>query len=154
MPRSLLRTSVIAAAGAAVAVGAARKLLLLVTVEGTSMTPTFPPGQRLLVLRTPVARVRTGAAVVFRLPPADPPVREGGARPPLIVKRLAAGSGDPVPPAVRNAVGPRAGARVPRGSVVLLGDDPATSTDSRVWGYVARRRITGVVVARLRHRPQ
>lgn len=147
MPRSPLLTPLLATVAAAVlAVGGARRLLLVVTVEGTSMTPTYPPGQRLLVLRTPVARVRRGAAVVFRLA-ADG--QGGAARPPLIVKRLAAGAGDPVPPAVREAVGTRDGGRVPRGSVVLLGDDPATSTDSRAWGYVARHRISGVVVARL-----
>ncbi|WP_327289030.1 S26 family signal peptidase [Streptomyces sp. NBC_01198] len=146
MPRLPLRTSLLAAvAGVALAAGAARRVLLVVTVEGTSMTPTYPPGTRLLVVRTPVARARTGAAVVFRLPP----VERGGAEPPLIVKRVAARAGDPVPPAVRDAVGTRDGGRVPRGSVVLLGDDPATSTDSRAWGYVARRRISGVVVARL-----
>ena len=128
MPRLPLRTSLLAAvAGVALAAGAARRVLLVVTVEGTSMTPTYPPGTRLLVVRTPVARARTGAAVVFRLPP----VERGGAEPPLIVKRVAARAGDPVPPAVRDAVGTRDGGRVPRGSVVLLGDDPATSTDSR-----------------------
>ncbi|CAG6394180.1 S26 family signal peptidase [Streptomyces cocklensis] len=152
MSRSLPRTSLLAAAAAAalaalaaLAVGGARRLLLLVTVEGTSMAPTYAPGQRLLVLRTPVARVRTGAAVVFRLPPPE----HGGAEPPLIVKRLAARAGDPVPPAIRPALGPRGDGRVPRGSVVVLGDNPEASTDSRAWGYVPRTRITGVVIARL-----
>lgn len=138
-------------AAAAVTAVAARRLLLVVTVKGTSMTPTFAPGQRLVVLRTPAARPRTGAVVVFRLPP-----REGGEVPaprqPLVVKRLVARGGDPVPDGVLPAVAARPGDLVPEGSLVLLGDDPATSSDSRDWGYLEARRVSGVVLGRLRGR--
>ena len=62
------------AALAALALLGVRRLLLIVTVEGTSMAPTYAPGRRLLVLRTPLARVlvRPGAVVVFRLPRTGP----------------------------------------------------------------------------------
>lgn len=135
-------------------VGATRALLLVVHVTGASMLPTYPQGRRLLVVRTPVARVRPGAAVVFRLPESTraPSARRrpGNRAPmPLVVKRLAARGGDPVPDAVLAAVRARPGDRVPRGMLVLLGDNPDASTDSRTWGYVPRGALVGVVVGGL-----
>ncbi|MFE4974160.1 S26 family signal peptidase [Kitasatospora sp. NPDC056651] len=66
-----------------------------------------------------------------------------------MVKRLAALPGDPVPPSVR-AVLP--GGTVPGGHVVLLGDNPDFSTDSRVWGAVPARNVVGVVLDGVRLR--
>ncbi|UWE12542.1 S26 family signal peptidase [Actinacidiphila bryophytorum] len=131
---------------AVLAVLGARRLLLIVTVEGTSMAPTYAPGRRLLVLRTPLARilVRPGAVVVFRLPRTDP----DGPEPPLLVKRVAARAGDPIPPEVRPPL-PASPTRVPRGHLILLGDNPSTSTDSRTWGYVSSSTLTAVLLTPL-----
>jgi type IV secretory pathway protease TraF len=62
-----------------------------------------------------------------------------------VVKRVGAVAGDPVPPGVA-ASGPD----VPAGCVVLLGDNPAESADSRQYGCVPADRIIGVVLRHLR----
>jgi signal peptidase I len=142
---------VLAPAGVLLLLGcaAARALLLMVNVTGESMLPAFRPGGRLLVLRTPPGRPRAGAVVVFRLPRAEP-VAEAVPPKPLLVKRVAARGGDPVPEAVLHAVGARPGDRVPEGSLVLLGDNGDTAVagdDSRAWGYVPQCALVGVVVS-------
>ncbi|MFC4032735.1 S26 family signal peptidase [Streptomyces polygonati] len=128
--------------------GAARALLLVVNVTGRSMLPTFRPGRRVIVLRTPPGRPRAGAVVVFRLPRTEP-VAEAVPPKPLLVKRVAARGGDPVPEVVLCAVGARPGDRVPEGSLVLLGDNGDTTVaggDSRAWGYVPQGALVGVVI--------
>src|SRR5258707_988334 len=80
-------------------------------------------------------RPRPGAVGVFRLPRTEP-VAESVPPKPLMVKRVAARGGDPVPEAVRYAVGARPGDRVPAGSLVLLGDNGHVASaggDSRDW---------------------
>ncbi|MFE9654493.1 S26 family signal peptidase [Micromonospora sp. NPDC006431] len=42
------------------------------------------------------------------------------------------------------------GIRVPYGRVVVLGDNPGRSLDSRLSGYVTTDRLLGVVLRRLR----
>jgi hypothetical protein len=74
--------------------------------------------------------------VVVAVRPASGPSR-------LIIKRVAAGPGDPVPPGVAVGAEPP-GARVPTGRYVLLGDNPADSYDSRVFGYLPAEHIIGV----------
>lgn len=111
----------------------ARRTLVVVTVMGTSMVPTYRPGDRVLVRRT--SRVRRGQVVVARPP--------GFLR--LVIKRIAAVAGNEVPAAVRPAM---TVSTVPQGTVVLIGDSDG-STDSRVWGPIAVENVLGVVVARL-----
>jgi signal peptidase I len=67
-------------------------------------------------------------------------------RPRLILKRVAAVSGEPVP---AGWAPPAAGRRVPRGRLVLLGDNPSASLDSRQYGFFDRRSVRGVVVCKL-----
>jgi signal peptidase I len=78
-------------------------------------------------------------------------VLDGRAR--WIVKRAAAVPGDPGPresvPALRSA----AEQRVPPRRLVVLGDRPDRSYDSRQYGYLAADRIMGVVVRPLRDPP-
>lgn len=103
---------------------------LRVEVHGTSMAPTLLPGDRLLAVRA--RRYAVGDLVVL----GDPrePTRQ-------IVKRLAAlpsrsvGLGE-----LRVEAGP--------GEVVVLGDNPDGSTDSRVLGPVRLEHITGRCVYR------
>ncbi|MFJ8621347.1 S26 family signal peptidase [Kitasatospora sp. NPDC093550] len=131
--------------------GLLRVALSVVEVSGPSMTPALRPGQRVLVLRRGLARLRAGRIVVVApdglAAAGGGPLRRRPGR--LLVKRLAALPGDPVPPPVRPVV---AGGTVPGGHVVLLGDNPEFSTDSRMWGAVPARSVVGVVLDGVRLR--
>ncbi|MEU9040520.1 MULTISPECIES: S26 family signal peptidase [unclassified Kitasatospora] len=128
-----------------------RVALSVVVVSGPSMSPALRPGQRVLVLRRGLARLRAGRIVVVSpnglAAPGGGPARRQPDR--LLVKRLAALPGDPVPQSVRPVV---AGGTVPGGHVVLLGDNPEFSTDSRTWGAVPARSVVGVVLDGVRLR--
>jgi signal peptidase I len=143
-PRSA-RTTVtmlqIAMLGVIPAIVSARRFLIITRVDGVSMIPTYAPGERLLVLRTPVGRPRRGDVVVARVRSHN-----SGESCRLVVKRLAAVAGDPVPAAV--APKTDGASEVPAGMVVLLGDG-TRSEDSRAWGPVRRSQIIGLVIARL-----
>jgi len=121
-----------------------RRHHMIVTVFGSSMSPTFHSGQRLLARRVRSgAGCRRGDAVVFLLTakqlehraPGDPPHR---------VKRVAAVAGDPVPDWLRLALGSAATDRIPPGHVAVAGDN-ARSQDSRHLGFVETRAIVAVV---------
>lgn len=128
---------VIAVALAVLGIGAlaARHLLTLATVRGSSMSPTFTDGERVLAIR---ARCRVGDVIVFR-------VGDGGvAGDPLYrIKRVAAIAGDPAPSWLPTEV--CAERTVPPGHVVVLGDN-ARSQDSRHLGYIPVAAVSGRVV--------
>ena len=135
---------VLATAGA---LAAARRALLLVTVSGCSMEPTYRHGDRVLIRRGSVLPP-AGAPVVCRVPAQAGPARAAG-RPEFVLKRLAARPGDLVPDEVRAATGTRHGDHVPPGRVVLIGDNPR-SYDSRSYGFASTDDVLGAVVTRLR----
>jgi signal peptidase I len=174
-----IRTPTIGAGTATVALGAlaarwALRRYLIATVSGPSMEPTLYSGDRLLVLRGPRARIRArpGRIVVVRVPDsptfdhvppeagemtdaelAAAPYRPDLAPSPggrLLIKRVLATAGDPIPrdrvPALREV--PET--VVPAGALVVLGDNPTTSWDSRDYGYVHRSQFVGVAIRRLR----
>lgn len=119
--------------------------LVVVTVRGPSMEPTYRDGDRVLVRRGPPAR-HGQVVVVERFRHGTP-----GGRPPLrgtdwIIKRVAACPGDPVPRSAVPALADRPEDRVPAGKLVLLGDNGAASIDSRQLGYFPRERTLGTVV--------
>ena len=123
-----------------------RKALVVVTVEGMSMWPTFSDGDRVLVRRRPVGAVATGDVVVV-----DSRTDYASLDPTEVwcIKRAAAVPGDPVPrdrvPALRAATTDV----VPPDSLVLLGDNAAASYDSRAVGYYPARGLLGVVLRRM-----
>ncbi|MBE1530678.1 S26 family signal peptidase [Actinomadura algeriensis] len=132
-------------AAAVAAVGWARGNLVVVTVAGTSMLPTFGDGDRVLVRRRPLRAVRRGDVVVLE-PPLGGPYAPGPAGLDgriWNVKRAAALPGDPLPPGVPGADG-----TVPPGELAVLGDNP-DSVDSRMRGLYSGDRLLGVVVRRL-----
>jgi signal peptidase I len=138
----------LAVAGLLTGILVLRRRYVAVRVIGNSMEPTLRPGQQVLVRRTGAAGLRRGDLVVLPFPP-DLPQRDDN--PPWLIKRVIALPGDPVPfdrvPGLR-----RSGDRfVPPQRLVLLGDNPAGSLDSRRVGYFRADRLLGVVV---RSRPE
>jgi signal peptidase I len=122
---------------ASAALAAARRRYLVVTVRGSSMSPTYDDADRILVRRTPAARPGRGAIVVLR-----PPVAGLARISPLLVKRVAAVPGDEVPPDFRRAVPLPV---VPPGRLLVRGDNDR-SADSRSFGLVDAGLIVGAVV--------
>lgn len=142
---------VTAAGGAALlavgVLGWLRTRYVVVTVRGESMSPTYRPGERVLVRRVPVAAVRRDMCVVFaETSPGEPVSSDVGG---WLVKRVVAAPGDPVPrgqfPALREVPEPV----VPPGRIVVAGDNAPRSFDSRHFGYVAAGRVLGVVLRRI-----
>lgn len=141
-------TVVVVLLAAGTAVGWLRWRLRIVTVFGDSMLPTLAPGDRLLVRRTPLSRVRAGDIVVVRHPWRVEVVAEPGASHGWLVKRAVAAPGDPVPASVLS-VPP--GTPVREGSLIVIGDNPDASSDSRDFGYVTTDDLFGVVVRPIGH---
>ncbi|MGY5135839.1 signal peptidase I [Streptomyces nigrescens] len=149
--------------------------LVVVTVRGVSMAPAYRDGDRVLVRRT--ARPTRGQVLVVERPavhtqwPSGPLPAGAGARAvgrrQWLIKRLAALPGDPVPVSASPMARPRpprvaepglstsslarpGPPRVPAGSLVLLGDNPQHSVDSRHFGFYPADRVLGTVVRPLR----
>lgn len=147
-------------AGAVVLLVAARWLrrrFVVADVHGPSMAPTLVAGDRVLVRTVHPGRIRAGDIVVLERATLDsawllPPASGGWSRREWLIKRVAATAGDPVPaavvPAVAAALGP-AGAVVPPGQLVVLGDNAAQSVDSRHYGWLPADRVLGVLHRRL-----
>lgn len=114
--------------------------LLVVRIDGESMTPSYQSGDAVLIVRHRVGRaVRRGDVVLCRLPAefSGP----GG----CLVKRVTAVEGDTiagVPP------GPARRDVVPSGQVYVQGDSKH-SYDSRAFGSIPLQCVLGRVVARL-----
>jgi signal peptidase I len=176
--RCALTVSVLLAAGLVLQV---RTRYLVITVDGPSMEPALRSGDLLLVRRTKRLRKGQIAVIAFPGGPtanrdpsqtstvpmdrAEVDLAQGAAakvpkpsapvmkrREQLLVKRVVAMPGDRVSstwggPGLRDV----SGMAVPPGSVVLLGDNRATSWDSRHYGFVRMDRFVGVVIRRLPH---
>jgi signal peptidase I len=116
-----------------------RRRLVTVTVSGHSMTPTLLPGDRVLVRRTPVRRVGRADLLVF----ARPRTAERA----WMIKRVLAVPGDPVPRREVPVLWGYSESRIPANRLVVLGDNPAESYDSRDFGYVSAEAVLGVMIA-------
>jgi signal peptidase I len=114
-----------------------RRRFLVVTVHGVSMEPTYVSGDRLLVRRSRLGRVRAGQVVVVRVSGAAADDPTGG----RMVKRAVAVPGDPIPSQI-----PVSDPVVPSGRLLVLGDNPLRSNDSRRLGYLSADSLIGVVL--------
>ncbi|MBO0876619.1 MAG: S26 family signal peptidase [Pseudonocardia sp.] len=144
MITSAIAVTVVAAVVAVIVL--LRQRFVVVQVIGVSMEPVLRAGQRVLVRRAGVRTVRRGDLVVFAL--ASVQLKQPG-DPPWMVKRAVALSGDPIPhESVPPALGVD-GAHVPEGHLIVRGDNPAASFDSRQAGFVDGAALLGVVVRTL-----
>jgi signal peptidase I len=133
--------------GAAMVASVMRRRLVEVTISGMSMAPHLVGGERVLLRRAPLGAVRRGDVVVVGYTPPDqvgPDVTRL-----WLVKRVAAVAGDPVPAEVAAATGAPAGSPVPAGHLVVLGDNPDGSLDSRTCGFFGGDSLLGVMVRKL-----
>ncbi len=149
-----MRRLVIAAAAAGL-LAAWRRRLIVVTVTGVSMAPTLAPGDRLLVRRTRLSRVRAGQIAVIDieddhdLDEGAPAVRGAWRCRRLMIKRVAAIPGHLVPATCQGSPVPSWPTRVPAGTFIVLGDNPTLSYDSRQAGPIAGELLVGVAVRRI-----
>jgi signal peptidase I len=148
---------VVVSAGVAIlGIWAARRRFVLVSVAGSSMSPTIDDGDRVLVRRACIDDVRVGQVVVVEMPAQgggwtpDPPPWPGAGRQ-WLIKRVAALPGDNWPDDAMGRPCPRSGAAspvavLPPGQFAVLGDNRAASYDSRQMGSVPAARLLGVVI--------
>lgn len=114
-------------------------------VTGSSMAPALAAGDRVLYRRTgrPPTRGVLLIIDVGRLEAAVAAVSGASARgPALMVKRLIARAGDPLPAGV-----PCACRYVCPSRLIVRGDAPQ-SFDSRAWGCIPDNVVTGIVLRR------
>lgn len=147
MTLAILAAAAVVAAASACWLWSLRHRLLVVTVDGPSMEPTYHQGDRVIVRRSGVSALSLGDVVVIEGPNDDgiwPQQR------PLLVKwqikRVVALPGGRVPTDRVPALASHAEGRVPPGKLVLLGDNAANSYDSRYIGYFPADRLLGVVL--------
>ncbi len=144
-------------AGTLLAVLALRQRFVIVTVSGDSMVPALSPGDRVLVRRVRPGQLRRGQVAVVEMP--DPkgdwaaPLRGPVSRHQWMIKRVAALPGDPVPEGCLPEVTDAPGRLVPGGKLFVLGDNVASSHDSRHLGYVPSERLLGIVIRRVHAEP-
>lgn len=142
MTRQHARLAIVAFAAATwVLTRWARRHLRVVAVSGSSMLPSYQPGELLTVRRIPASAIRTGDVVVLH---AGSPGRHQSVTSRWIIKRVAAVPGDPVAPGTlpgdQHTI-------VPPGQLILLGDNLAHSDDSRQHGYFPASNVIGRVIA-------
>ncbi|GAB3715107.1 S26 family signal peptidase [Amycolatopsis oliviviridis] len=118
----------------------ARRRWAVIAVTGSSMTPTFHEGDRLLARQRPKA-IAVGDVVVLEIPGSGSLPRR------RTVKRVVAVGGDTVPEEASGTVA--AGAIVPPRHLVVLGDNRTLSADSRHHGYFPADRVFGRALRRL-----
>ena len=136
-----------------VAALALRQRFVVVTVNGDSMMPTLAPGDRVLVRRARISQLRRGQIAVVEMPGADGDwsmsLRGPAGRRQWMIKRVAALPGDPTPEGCPREAADLPGQLVPDGKLVVLGDNAASSHDSRHIGYLPGERLLGIVVRRI-----
>jgi len=123
-----------------------RRRFVVVRINGESMSPSYRPGEKILLRRRTHTRIHVGDVVMFERPDDDgnwdKPVTARLAARRWLIKRVAGVGGDPVPLGTAN---PRGTQTVPGGCFVAFGD-ASRSFDSRHFGFVPAERVIGTVV--------
>jgi len=127
----------------------ARRRFVAVTIRGESMAPTFTEGERVLVRRRSVARLRRGDVVVVRWKPPPDVNGEEYEGHKLLLKRVTAIVGDPIPADVAPAASRPALSPVPDGAFIVRGDNADISLDSRTCGLFGAENLVGTMIRRL-----
>ncbi|GII65752.1 S26 family signal peptidase [Sphaerisporangium krabiense] len=134
--------------------GLLRRNLEVVTVLGNSMEPALLDGDRVLVRRCTVSRARRGDIVLLHLDrplgwPAGRPVLLGNGGHIPMLKRLVGLPGEALPAELRDLGNVFHETVVPADGIVVLGDNGASSKDSRQHGYLPSRWVAGKVIRRM-----
>lgn len=136
--------------------------LMVVVVEGRSMSPTLEPGDRVIAVRHWPARWLRRGDIVLVWPWHVP---SSGARFPEVrpfIKRVVGLSGEVFPPTGNDAntnnglFYPNTDGQfqqrtwyIPAGALFVCGDNRSDSLDSRRWGPLPLKNVLGVVVRKL-----
>ncbi|MFI6496620.1 S26 family signal peptidase [Nonomuraea typhae] len=163
---SLVLPLLLLTAGCAGALLWVRHAYVVVTVQGESMEPTYHAGERVLARQGRLHQISSSDVVILLgvdsaldqprqgLPNTSRKKRAKHGTRTYLIKRVLAAPGDRVPreqvPTLRDS--PHS--LVPPGRVVLLGDNAATSYDSREHGYFSLENVIGRVVRRLPNQPR
>jgi signal peptidase I len=128
-----------------------RRRIAIVAIVGPSMEPALAEGDRVLVRRAGIDDVRTGQVVVLEKPDMDgswrtEPPRWLADRREWLIKRVAALPGEQLPEGVLPGSTRPGVPVVPAGSLVVLGDNAASSFDSRRMGLIPAERLLGVML--------
>lgn len=127
-----------------------RQRYVSVTVRGASMEPTYRHGDRVLADRARIGDIRVGDVVVLEPGRPRPVLADRNSRPLTaepafwMIKRVVAVPGDPVPPGSVPARHAAPDFVVPRGRLVVIGDNASASSDSRQLGYFHIEQVLGV----------
>ncbi|WP_444964233.1 S26 family signal peptidase [Nocardiopsis sp. M1B1] len=123
-----------------------RRRVFVTQVFGESMLPTLRQGDRMLAVRTGRDTVFFPRQLVVLSDPEAPVIRDerNRRRRNYLVKRVVAVAGEPLPEGVAGGPG-----TVPEGCLVVLGDNPGRSHDSRDFGPVPVGSVLGTVLRRL-----
>lgn len=139
-----------------------RTCLIIITVQGQSMSPTLEPGERVLALRLLLPRwIQKGHIVVFQQslayegPNVLPPSLN------LYIKRVVALGGEeyrssfpPLEFTEYVTQGEQAFIwHIPKDHIFVCGDNREQSLDSRSWGPLPLRNVRGIVVKKLSPSP-